>query len=81
VKKLKVVIKNIDSQGRVVIPKKWREKYLRNGRVIMRIREHLIEIFPESIMDLTKYFDTIEVDIESDLSNWNRVRKELRKIG
>jgi len=63
----------------VVIPKKWREQYLRNGRVIMRIREHLIEIFPESIMDLTKYFDTIEVDIESDLSNWNKVRKELRK--
>jgi len=47
----------------------------------MRIREHLIEILPESIMDLTKYFDTIEVDIESDLSNWNRVKKELKKIG
>ena len=45
----------------------------------MRTREHLIEIFPESIMDLTKYFDAIEVDIESNLSNWNRVRKELRK--
>lgn len=78
---MEVVIKELDGQGRIVIPKKWREKYLKGRRVIMRIRENVIEIMPERLLDLTKFFDSIEVDVRSDLTEWHKVRKELRKTG
>ncbi|HIE15096.1 TPA: AbrB/MazE/SpoVT family DNA-binding domain-containing protein [Candidatus Bathyarchaeota archaeon] len=78
---LKVVLKEVDRQGRIVIPKSWREKYLKRPRIIMKIKGEVIEIRPEKPSDLTKFFDTMEVDIKSDLSNWHEVRKELRKVG
>jgi len=80
-KKMEVVIKELDGQGRIVIPKKWREKYVRGGRIIMKIEGDTIHIMPEKALDLTKYFDIAEVDIKSDLSDWHKVRKELRKGG
>jgi len=74
-----VVIKKVDGQGRIVIPKKWREKYLKGRRIIMRIKEDVIEIMPEKMFDLTRFFDSIEVDVRSDLADWHKVKKELRK--
>lgn len=74
-----MVIKRVDGQGRIVIPKKWREKYLKGRRVIMRIKEDVIEIMPEKMFDLTRFFDSIEVDVRSDLADWHKVKKELRK--
>lgn len=77
---MEVVIKKLDSQGRLVIPKKWRRKYVREGRVIMKIIGDRIEVIPESKVELTKYFDTIEVDIKSSLEDWDSVKKELMSI-
>ena len=77
---MEIVIKEVDKQGRIVIPKKWREKYLEKPRVIMKIKGEVIEITPEKELDLTKYFDSISVDVKSDLSDWHRVRKELIRI-
>ena len=74
-----MVIKRVDGQGRIVIPKKWREKYLKGRRIIMRIKEDVIEIMPEKMFDLTRFFDSIEVDVRSDLADWHKVKKELRK--
>nr|MDO8044773.1 AbrB/MazE/SpoVT family DNA-binding domain-containing protein [Candidatus Baldrarchaeota archaeon] len=74
-----MVIKKVDGQGRIVIPKKWREKYLKGRRIIMRIKEDVIEIMPEKMFDLTRFFDSIEVDVRSDLADWHKVKKELRK--
>ena len=76
-----MVIKKVDSQGRVVIPKKWREEYLKGRRIVMRIRGDVIEIMLERLFDLTKFFDSIEVDVKSDLADWHKVKKELRKTG
>ena len=74
-----MVVKWVDGQGRIVIPKKWRERYLKGRRVIMRIRGGVIEIMPERVFDLTRFFDSIEVDVRSDLADWHKVKKELRK--
>jgi len=79
-KNIEVVIKEVDKQGRIVIPKSWREKYLKKPRILMKIRGEVIEIRPEKPSDLTKFFDVMEVDIKSDLSDWHKVRKELRKV-
>ena len=37
-----------------------------------------VEIRPFNKSDLTKYFDKVEMDLKSDLSDWHKVRKELR---
>jgi len=43
-------------------------------------KKTLIKISPNEKIDLTKFFDKVEVDLKSDLSDWHRVRKELRKV-
>ena len=72
-------VKDVDSQGRVVIPKEWRDKYLKGGKAVLVLKEDLIEIRPVKRVSLTDYFDRVEVDIESDLSDWHSVRRELRR--
>ena len=46
----------------------------------MRLKGALIEIMPYERVDLTKYFDSVEADIKSDLSNWKSVKRELYEI-
>jgi hypothetical protein len=58
--------------------KTWREKYLKNKKAIIQAKGDTIEIKPLPSVDLTEYFDKIEVDVKADLSDWHKVRKELR---
>jgi len=71
------IIKKVDRQGRLVLPKEWRDKYVRNGKVLLRIEGEKIIIRPYKLVSLSKFFDSIEVDIKSDLSDWKSVRREL----
>ena len=75
-----VIVNEVDKQGRLVLPKEWCEKYLKEGVVRMRFRGDIIEIAPHKTVDLTKYFDCIEADIKSDLADWSAVRRELYEI-
>ena len=75
---MEVEVKGVDEQGRIILPKTWREKYLKNKKVIISAKDDTIEIRPLTSIDLTKYFDNIKVDIKSDLSDWHNVRRELR---
>lgn len=73
-------IKEIDDQGRIIIPMDWRKKHLKGDhKVIVKLKEDSVEIIPYHSPDLTKYFDSVEVELKSDLGNWKKVRKELRK--
>lgn len=71
------IIKIVDKQGRLVLPKKWRQKHAKKGRVILRIEGERIIIEPFKLPNLTEFFDSVEVEIKSDLSNWKSVRREL----
>lgn len=73
-----MVVKVIDRQGRLVIPKEWRDEVLEGGKVVMVRRGDSIEIRAYREADLTRYFDSVEVELESDLSDWHSVRRELR---
>jgi bifunctional DNA-binding transcriptional regulator/antitoxin component of YhaV-PrlF toxin-antitoxin module len=75
---LEVEVKAVDEQGRIILPKIWREKYLKNKKAIISAKGDTIEIKPFTSIDLTEYFDKLEVDVNADLSDWHRVRKELR---
>ncbi len=71
------IIKIVDKQGRLVLPKKWRQKYAKKGKVILRVEGEKIIIEPLKLPDLTEFFDSVEVEIKSDLSNWKSVKREL----
>lgn len=72
-----MVIKSIDRQGRLVIPKEWRDQVLVRDMVIMLRRDDSIEIKSFEGTDLTQYFDSVEVNVESDMSDWDSVKREL----
>jgi len=74
-----VEIKSIDNQGRIILPKSWRDRYLKGRKAIIVYKGDLVEIRPFTKFDLTKHFDKVEVDLKSDLSDWHKVRKELRR--
>ena len=74
------IIKDLDKQGRLVLPKEWREKYAKKGKVILKVENDTIIIKPYKLADLTEFFDKIEVDIKSDLSDWKSVRRELLEV-
>ncbi len=76
---MEMEIKGVDEQGRIILPKAWREKYLKNKKAIVSAKGDTIEIKPLTAIDFTKYFDKIEVDVKADLSDWHKVRKELKR--
>ncbi|TLZ58350.1 MAG: AbrB/MazE/SpoVT family DNA-binding domain-containing protein [Methanobacteriota archaeon] len=76
---MRPVIKEVDKQGRLVIPAEWRKKYLRGTKVILRNRGEVLEILPREKVDLTTFFDRAEVDTKANLSDWHAVRRELRR--
>lgn len=68
----------MDEQGRIILPKVWREKYLKNKKAIILAKGDTIEIKPFAAVDLTEYFDKMNVDLKADLLDWHKVHRELR---
>ncbi|MBI4415665.1 MAG: AbrB/MazE/SpoVT family DNA-binding domain-containing protein [Euryarchaeota archaeon] len=76
---MRAVLKEVDKQGRIVLPAGWRKRHLRGNKVLVRAKEGVLEIVPHDDVDLTAYFDVAEADIKADLSDWHGVRRDLRK--
>src|SRR3970040_2364183 len=76
---MRVVLKKVDRQGRIVLPASWRKTPLGVDAVLLSPREGPREILPQEAVDLTAYFDAVEVDLEADLADWHGVRRGLRK--
>ena len=73
------IVKEVDKQGRLVLPKKWREQHLKTGKVLVTIEGERLIIEPFKPVDLSKYFDSIE-DLKADLADWKAVKRELHEI-
>ena len=63
---LEVEIKAVDEQGRIILPKTWREKYLKNKKAIVSAKGDTIEIKPFTAIDFTEYFDK-DLDAFTDI--------------
>jgi AbrB family looped-hinge helix DNA binding protein len=72
-------VKEVDDQGRIIIPKAWRSMLLKGKKVVMRLKDDSIEIAPYRQEDLTKFFDVAAVDVRGSLDDWHALRKELRR--
>ncbi|CAD5243698.1 MULTISPECIES: AbrB/MazE/SpoVT family DNA-binding domain-containing protein [Thermococcus] len=57
-----VEVKRIDPQGRLVIPKSWRERW--GNEVIVIELEDKIEIIPRKRPRLSRFFDIIDAEIK-----------------
>ncbi|MFO8018992.1 MAG: AbrB/MazE/SpoVT family DNA-binding domain-containing protein [Promethearchaeia archaeon] len=70
---MKTEVRKVDSQGRIVLPHKWREKELKEtDEVILFEEEGMLKIIPKKKIDLTKFFDSLEFDEDliDKLDNW-----------
>jgi len=70
-------MKNVDENGRLVLPKKWRDEYLEGHSVIMEIVDDEIRIKTYKPPNILKLLNSIDVDVKSDLSDWKSVKREL----
>jgi len=86
--KINTEIRKVDSQGRIVLPLKWREKELKNeDEVIIIEDEGILKIIPKKKVDLTKFFDSLEFDDDliDKLEDWSDfenylLNKKFRKF-
>lgn len=71
--KINTEIRKVDSQGRIVLPHKWRKKELKEGDEVIIIEdEGILKIIPKKKVDLTQFFDSLEFDdvLIDKLKNW-----------
>jgi len=74
---LEMVTKKIDAQGRLVLPHEWRVRALKEtDEVLLLMFDDHIKIVPRNI-DLSRYVDSIEVDVEN-FADYHKLRRELR---
>lgn len=71
-----VVVKKLDTQGRVSIPAEWRKKW-RSDKVVMKLREKSIELTPIEPISPTTLFDSIEIPDEVDFTDPHSLKKAL----
>ncbi|MEM2936669.1 MAG: AbrB/MazE/SpoVT family DNA-binding domain-containing protein [Candidatus Bathyarchaeia archaeon] len=74
---LHVVVKKVDRQGRLVLPREWRERVLKEtDEVVLLMSDHSLMIVPHNI-DLSRYVNSVEVDVEN-FADYHALRRELR---
>ena len=72
----KVEIKSVDAQGRIILPKAWRNR-LKTQRVMIIDDDDRLEIHPAD-HDLTRFVDAVEVEADH-FDDYHSLRKGLRK--
>ena len=66
----------------LILPKNQRDRNLKEKekKPTAAIKGDLMEINPTNKSDRTKHFDKVQVDLKSDLCEWPKVRKELKRL-
>lgn len=72
----KVEIRPIDSQGRIILPKSWRNR-LKTNSVVIIDEDDRLEIRPADA-DLSRFVDAVEVEAEH-FDDYHKLRKGLKK--
>jgi AbrB family looped-hinge helix DNA binding protein len=73
---IKVEIKPVDAQGRIILPKAWRNR-LKTKNVMIIDDNDRLEIRPADV-DLARFVDAVEVDADH-FDDYHQLRKGLRK--
>lgn len=63
-----VEIKKVDARGRLVLPVDWRKAEIGESRELYIIkRKGYLKIVPKRRVDLTEYFDKVDLNVKIDL--------------
>lgn len=75
-----VEIKQVDPQGRVLLPSKWRKERLGKRREVYVISlQDRVEVVPLEA-DLSRFADSVVMDIpEGKFLDYHELRRELRR--
>ena len=79
VKKLEigVEVRKVDPQGRLILPADWRESEIAEDREVYIIkRKGSLKILPKRKVDLTAFFDKIDLGVEA-IGNWREFEKKF----
>ena len=72
---MEIIERNIDPEGRILLPKRWREQH---GKKLALIQiENYIRIIPMEKQKLSDLFGKVKIDLKAKLSDWAAVEKEL----
>ncbi len=72
-----VEIKKVDAQGRFILPADWREAEIGESRELYVIkRKGYLKLVPKRCVDLTKYFDKVDLGVKS-IGNWSEFEKKI----
>lgn len=70
-------VRKVDDQGRVVIPASWRRKKLKKSKYVLIIeKEDEIRIIPIEKIDLTAFFDTIDLGVDK-IGAWDTFEQQF----
>ncbi len=76
----KIVVREIDPQGRITIPIKWRRKW-KSRKLVLLLHEDRIEIIPLEPTYPTKLFDSIEISENVDFTDPHSIRRAILELG
>ena len=72
-----VEVKKVDSQGRLILPVDWREAEIGESRELYVIkRKGYLKLVPKRRVDLTKYFDKVDLGVKS-IGSWSEFEKKI----
>jgi AbrB family looped-hinge helix DNA binding protein len=72
----KVVIRKIDKQGRIVIPKEWRSRFATTDFILV-LNDDKVEIYPKT-SNLLKFIDSVEV--EELPEDWHELKNKVYRL-
>lgn len=72
-----VMKKYVDKQGRLVLPKEWRDKHLKSHAVLLKIHDGKITIEEYKAPNLMELINSVDADVKSDLDDWKGVKRDL----
>jgi bifunctional DNA-binding transcriptional regulator/antitoxin component of YhaV-PrlF toxin-antitoxin module len=73
---VKVEVRPIDSQGRIILPKAWREKH--KSKTVFIIDENDRLEIRAGDEDLSRFLDAVDTEVK-DFDDYHTLRKGLRK--
>ncbi|WP_252896837.1 AbrB family transcriptional regulator [Metallosphaera hakonensis] len=72
----RVDTERVDTEGRMVIPKEWRDKFNTNEFILV-LKDDRIEFYPR-VLNLTKLIDSIKV--EELPSDWHELKRMVYRL-
>jgi len=78
---VEVEIRKVDSRGRLILPADWRESEIAGAREVYVIkRRGSLKILPKRKVDLTAFFDKIDLGVEA-IGSWSEFEKKFYESG